>query len=438
MFEINGKYTNATVYTDMVEQEAISQIMGLCNHPAFADAKVRVMPDVHAGAGCTIGTTIELAKDMVIPNIVGVDIGCGVRSSVFKIKSELDFEALENFIVANIPTGCNVRESEHKKMNKDVRELVKQVVRDLNLGNLTYHLNSVGSLGGGNHYIEIGKLDETTYMLSVHTGSRNLGKKTCEYFQDKALDTLSGKAKEKDKIAETIKQLKSEGKEREIEKAIAAIKNEAHSYSGKIPKELAYIEGEDFDAYMENMQKCQKMAAENRRLISEDILSFLGVEVEWTFDTIHNYIEDLSIYSTCSNGENSVKKKFIIRKGAIRANLGEKVAIPLNMKDGVIIGVGKGNSEWNCSAPHGAGRLLSRSKAKETLNLDDYRAEMEAQGIKTWSVCRDTLDEAPGAYKPAEMIIEQVKDTIDILWLVKPVYNHKDHSPQRVFGKVED
>lgn len=437
MLEINGKYTNAVIYTDLIEQEAISQIMGLCNHPAFENAKIRVMPDVHAGAGCTIGTTIKLAKDMVIPNIVGVDIGCGVRSSVFAVDKEIDFEALENFIVANIPTGCNVRESEHKKMNKEVRELVKEVVRELNLGNLTYHLNSVGSLGGGNHYIEIGKLNEKTYVLSVHTGSRNLGKKTCEYYQEKALDTLSGKAKEKDKINETIKKLKAEGREREIEKAIADIKNEIHSYSGKIPKELAYIENEEFHSYMENMQKCQKMAAENRRLISEDILSFLGVKVEWCFDTIHNYIENLSVYSTCSNGINSVDKKFIIRKGAIRANQGERVAIPLNMKDGVIIGVGKGNSEWNNSAPHGAGRLLSRAKAKETLNLEEYKAEMEAQGIKTWSVCRDTLDEAPGAYKPAEMIIEQIKDTIDILWLVKPIYNHKDHSPQKVWGKEE-
>ena len=433
MFAVNGKYTNAIIYTDLVEQEAISQILGLCNHAAFENAKIRVMPDVHAGAGCTIGTTIELAKDMVIPNIVGVDIGCGVKSTIFKVKEEIDFEKLEEFIVSNIPTGCNVRASEHKKMDKNVRELIKEVVRELDLGNLTYHLNSVGTLGGGNHYIEVGKMDEHTYMLSVHTGSRNLGKKTCEYFQEKALATLSGKIKEREIISNAIAKLKAEGREKEIEQEIAKIKSDIKVQEAKIPKDLAYVEGKDFISYMENMQKCQKMAKENRRLISQDIIDFLNVEVEWEFDTIHNYIEDLSVYTTCSNGEKSVDRKYIIRKGAIRANQGEKVAIPLNMKDGVIIGVGKGNSEWNCSAPHGAGRLLSRAKAKETLNLEDYKAEMDAEGIKTWSVCKNTLDEAPGAYKPAEMIIEQVKDTIDILWIVKPIYNHKDHSETKMW-----
>ena len=430
MIELNGKYTNAKIFTDNVESEAIGQILGLCNHPAFEGAKIRVMPDVHAGAGCTIGTTVILDKKMVIPNIVGVDIGCGVLTSMFKTEAPIDFKALDDFINANIPYGMSVRESEHKKLNPVTKSKVLDIVRDLNLGSEERHLNSIGSLGGGNHYIEIGQLEDGTYALSVHTGSRNLGKKVCEYFQEKAVENVNGKADLEAEIKKTIDGLKSIGRAKAIEAEIARLRKEFKGGKTGIPKGLEYIENDDFDMYMEYMFKCQAMAAENRRLISEDILSFLGVNPEEQFDTIHNYIEEKETENYIQDKKgNPIKAgseiKYIIRKGAISARYGQMVAIPLNMRDGVIIGLGKGNFEWNSSAPHGAGRLLSRSKAKEAVSLEEFEEAME--GIQTWSVNTNTLDESPQAYKPAEEIIELVKDTIDIIAIVKPVYNFKAH-----------
>lgn len=412
MIELNGKYTDAKIFTDNIESEAIGQILGLCNHPAFEGAKIRVMPDVHAGAGCTIGTTVVLDKKMVIPNIVGVDIGCGVLTTLFELDKEIDFKSLDDFINANIPYGMSVRETEHKKLNPITKSKVLDIVRDLNLGSEERHLNSIGSLGGGNHYLEIGKLDDGTYALSVHTGSRNLGKKVCEYFQQKAVENINGKKDLQIAIKEKIAELKTSGRAKEIEKEIARLSKEFSGGKKGIAKGLEYIEGDDFDAYMKYMFMCQAMAAENRRLISEDILSFLGATVNDQFDTIHNYIEE-------SNGS------YIIRKGAISAKKDQWLAIPLNMRDGVIIGIGKGNDDWNASAPHGAGRLLSRSKAKEVVSLEEFKESME--GIQSWSVNSSTIDESPQAYKPAEEIIELVKDTIDICHIVKPVYNFKAH-----------
>lgn len=426
MFELNGKYTNAIVYTDLIEEEAISQILGLCNHPVFKDAKIRVMPDVHAGAGCTIGTTIELKENKVIPNIVGVDIGCGVLTTVFKVKGNINFKELDNFIVSEIPNGCNVRERKHPKINSKVERYINEIVDELNFGNLEYHLNSVGSLGGGNHYIEIGKLNNDTYTLSVHCGSRNLGKKVCEYFQRKAVDNVSGKKTLAIEQKKLIERLKAEGRSKDISSEIESLKEQYnHLYYG-FPIELAYIEDEDFEDYIKNMKKCQAMAKNNRQLISEDILNFLNVEIIETFDTIHNYIEELSD----SNG-----RKIIIRKGAISAKEGEKVAIPLNMKDGVVLAVGKGNSEWNCSAPHGAGRLLSRSKAKETVDMEKFKEDMK--GINTWSVCSETIDEAPDVYKPADMIVKLIKDTVTIENIVKPIYNFKAHAPEKTWAEIK-
>lgn len=413
MIELNGKYTNAKIFTDNVESEAIGQILGLCNHPAFEGAKIRVMPDVHAGAGCTIGTTVVLDKKMVIPNIVGVDIGCSVLTTIFETDAPIeDFKPLDDFINDNIPYGMSVRETEHKKLNPAIKSKVLDIVRDLGLGSETRHLNSIGSLGGGNHYLEIGKVDDNTYALSVHTGSRNLGKKVCEYFQQKAVENINGKKDLQVAIKEKIAELKASGREKQIESEIARLEKEFVGGKKGIAKGLEYIEGDDFDAYMKCMFICQAMAAENRRLITEDILSFLGAKINDQFDTIHNYIEE-------SNGT------YIIRKGAISAKKDQWLAIPLNMRDGVIIGKGKGNAEWNNSAPHGAGRLLSRSKAKEVVSLEEFKDSMK--GIQSWSVNRSTLDESPQAYKPAEEIIELVKDTIDIMAIAKPVYNFKAH-----------
>ncbi len=412
MIELKGKYTNAKIFTDNVESEAIGQILGLCNHPAFEGAKIRVMPDVHAGAGCTIGTTVVLNRKMVVPNIVGVDIGCGVLTTVFKTKETIDFKVLDDFINANIPYGMGVRNTEHRLLNKSVKAHVLDIIHDLGLGSEERHVNSIGSLGGGNHYLEIGKIDEHTYALSVHTGSRNLGKKVCEYFQQKAFENVNGKTELQEAVKSLIAGLKTAGRTKEIETEVTRLKNKFKSSKIGIPRGLEYIEGDDFDMYMKYMLKCQIMACENRRLITSDIMKFLDVAVDYQFDTIHNYIEE-------NEGA------FIIRKGAISAKEGQMVAIPLNMRDGIIIGIGKGNKEWNSSAPHGAGRLLSRSKAKKCISMEAFEESMK--GVQSWSVNRSTLDESPQAYKPAEEIIELVNDTINIVNIVKPVYNFKAH-----------
>lgn len=420
MFEIKGKYTNAKIYAEIVENEAISQIQGLCNHPAFENASIRVMPDIHAGAGCTIGTTAILNEKKIIPNVVGVDIFCGVLTTIFKIEDAIDFKALDDYITMNIPSGQNVRENLHSDINSNVKNAVEEIVRELKLGDADRHIKSIGTLGGGNHYIEIGKIDESTLVLTVHSGSRNLGKKVCEYFQEKALENISGKNELREAINELIKKLKSEHREKEISEKIVELTENFSGAKTGIPKDLAYIEGAEYDAYIKNMLKCGLMAGENRRLISKDIIDYLknaysNVEVIEQYDTIHNYIEQLN------------DGRIVIRKGAISAKKEERLTIPLNMKDGVIIGVGKGNNDWNQSAPHGAGRLLSRSAANDTLSMEDFTESMK--GINTWSVARETLDEAPGAYKPAESIINQVKDTIDIICIAKPVYNFKAHTP---------
>lgn len=413
MLEINGKYTKAIVFTDMIEQEAISQIIELCNHIAFQNAKIRVMPDVHAGAGCTIGTTIETNKKIVIPNIVGVDIGCGVTTTIFSTDKDIEFKNLNDFIENHIPSGMNVRENEHRDLDLKIKTLICEIVKELGIGKPEYHINSCGTLGGGNHYIKIGKISDNTYALSVHTGSRNLGKKVCEYFQNVAVDNMSNKKNIKKAQEEVIQKLKKQGKENEINNEISKLKQTSLSLSKSVPKELSYIENEDFDRYVTNMEKCQAVANENRRLISRDILNYLEADEKEHFDTIHNYIEKVD------------DGNIIIRKGAVSAKKGEKLAIPLNMRDGVIIGIGKGNEEWNCSAPHGAGRLMSRSKAKESVTMEEFKDSMA--GIQSWSVCRETLDESPKAYKSADSILSQVIDTIEICDVIKPVYNFKAH-----------
>lgn len=432
MLEIQGKYTNAFIYTDNVEQEAISQIYNLCNHPAFENATIRLMPDIHAGSGCTIGTTVKLNKKMIIPNIVGVDIGCGVLTTIFTTNKEIDFKSLDDFILTNVPNGNEVRKNKHKDLDKKIEQKVKEIIRDLNLGNEEYFLNSIGSLGGGNHYIEIGRINKNTYSLSVHSGSRNLGKKVCEYFQSKAKENVAGKNKIQDAQKELITKLKKEHREKEISIELMKLKNSDKFKITGIPKNLEYIEDKDFDAYIINMLKCQTMASTNRELMSKDIMKHLiheneDIKILEVFDTIHNYIEQTF--------DKNNKPIYYIRKGAISAKQGEKVAIPLNMKDGVIIGIGKGNKEWNYSAPHGAGRLMSRSKAKENVSLEEFKESMK--GIQTWSVCSETIDESPQAYKPAEEIVELVQDTIDIQYIVKPIYNFKSHTPTKSWAEIK-
>lgn len=402
MFKIKGKYTEAVVYTDNCEETAVAQIYKLCNHPAFADSIIRIMPDVHAGEGCVIGTTILLKEKKVIPDIVGVDIGCGVMATIFCLEEEPDYERLEKFIRENIPSGHDIRESVHPLLSHKVEEDVRNICDELHFCNVDAFINSVGTLGGGNHFIEIDKMGDS-YVLLVHTGSRNLGHKVCGHFTSLAVKGMKRTAQNK-----LVTSLKAESRYDEIEKELKEFSERYEKE--KFPKELSYVEGEDYYAYIRNMLRCQAVAEESRRLISADIVSFLGVKNTTIFDTVHNYIEE-------------TEDGILIRKGAVSAKVGEKVCIPLNMKDGCIIGVGKGNKDWNFSAPHGAGRVLSRSAAKSSLSVEEFRCKMA--GIHTWSVGEGTLDESPMAYKPAKDIVELVADTLDNLQTTYPVYNFK-------------
>lgn len=383
MFELVGKYTSAKVYADICETEAQAQIVQLCNHPAFEKAKICVMPDVHAGAGCTIGTTIQNTNDCIVPNIVGVDIGCGVLTSIFPAH-EIDFEALNQFIAENIPSGFSVRSSPAPYREvADIEKRLKPFCQSHGfVDKYDRYLCSIGTLGGGNHYIEVGKTSDDKYALSIHTGSRNLGKMTCDYYQSLAKVEL------------------------------AEIKKQDKQYH-HITDDLAFVRGELTRDYLNAMTVCQTFACVNRQIILKELLNYLGVSQEiHHFDTIHNYVE-------------ATPSGYIIRKGAVAAYANHTLAIPLNMRDGVLLCVGKGNVNWNYSAPHGAGRIMSRSKAKEVVTLDEFIESMD--GIQTWSVCSSTIDESPQAYKPAASIIDAIGDTVEIIDIIKPLYNYKAH-----------
>lgn len=390
------------IFTDDIEEKAVGQIVQLLAQPAFKDAKVRIMPDVHAGAGCVIGFTANLG-DKVIPNIVGVDIGCGMHVVKLGKVPGINFEFIDRFIKQNIPAGFCVNNKIQDEF--DLTELYcyseLENVNRLSLG--------IGSLGGGNHFIEIDKDGNDDYWLVIHTGSRNLGKQVACIYQNKAVAYCSIKNQAKPELESTIARLKAEGKQLEIPAAIQAINDKYKQYS--VPKELCYLEGELREQYLHDMKLCQIYAVKNRKVIAAKIVGYLkekfGAKVLEEWESIHNYIDD----------EN------MVRKGAIAAHKGQKVIIPLNMRDGSIIGVGKGNSDWNESGPHGAGRLLARGEAKRTLNVEDFKKSME--GIYSTTVDESTLDESPMVYKPAEEIISLVGDTVDIDCVIKPVYNFK-------------
>lgn len=389
---------NLKIFTDNIEDTALEQINLLLSQEAFKDCKVRIMPDVHAGAGCVVGFSANLA-DKVIPNIVGVDIGCGM--SWVKIKGNLDLSKLDEIIKSNIPSGMNIRE-EALPTNVDIKSL--RCYKKLK--NEDYLNKSLGSLGGGNHFIEVDIDDEGNSYLVVHTGSRNLGKQVCEIYQKKAMENCSYKKELEQERKQLIEKLKDAGEEKQIEQQLIKLRKK---YVGlyKLPKELCYIDGDDREDYLFDMRIAQKWAQENRKNIIEIIVTKLGLEIDEYNETIHNYIGDDNI----------------IRKGAISAKKGEIVLIPMNMRDGCLICVGKGNEDWNQSAPHGAGRLMSRMDAKNKLSMDEYKKEM--RGIYTSTATIDTLDEAPMAYKPMQEIIEKIKDTVDIIKIIKPIYNFK-------------
>ena len=399
MIELNGKYSNAVVYTDNIEQEALGQVIELINTPAFVDANVAIMPDCHAGKGCVIGFTAVM-KDKIVPNLIGVDIGCGMLT-VKLDKSELNLCSIDNYIRQNIPHGfknnnrvlANVSDIED-----DVKRIGKVLGKDF--GEL---LKGVGSLGGGNHFLELNVDSEGNKYLVIHSGSRNFGKCVAEYHQRIAEKYCSDKVKDfhKDKIDS----FRQEGKFSELQDYIEQTKSYNEKY--RTPKHLCFLEGELKNNYIYDLKVAQKYASLSRRSMADRIVKAMGLNEVSRFETIHNYIDDADI----------------IRKGAISAQYGEIVLIPLNMRDGSILARGKGNAAWNYSAPHGAGRLMSRTKAKDVLKLEDFEKEMTH--VYSTSVKQSTLDEAPMAYKSSEEIIMLIQDTVDVIDVIKPIYNFK-------------
>lgn len=366
MITIEGKYNTAKIFTNELEPSAQGQIQTMCDLEYLKDSKIRVMPDVHAGAGCTIGTTMTI-KDVAVPNMVGVDIGCGMLTIQLKNK-RINLPELDSFIRKNIPAGFSVREVPHRGHGRIHLEELKCFDK----ANLNREKNALGTLGGGNHFIEVDKDEDENLYLVIHSGSRNPGLKIAKYYQDEAYKVAGGRNQK------------------------------------EIAYELAPVMGELFENYIADMKLMQEYAMHNRRIIAEEIIDNMKLKVEGSFTTVHNYIDT---------------DNMILRKGAVSANKGEQLLIPINMRDGALICTGKGNPDWNCSAPHGSGRLYSRSEAKERFTLSAYKKEME--GIFTTSVDKDTLDECPMAYKSMDYILDAIADTCEVNRVIKPIYNFK-------------
>lgn len=393
MITLQGKYNIAKVFTDTAENEAISQIINLLNQEFVADSKIRIMPDTHAGAGCTIGTTMTIT-DKIVPNLVGVDIGCGMETAVLKDK-HIELQALDKVIHEHIPAGFEIRKEPHRFADEiDLSEL--RCKRAVNMSRAEL---SLGTLGGGNHFIELDKDDDGRLYLVVHSGSRHLGKQIAEHYQNAAYEQVRN---QKADVQALISKLKAEGREKDIEKELKKIS------SPYVEKNLAFVQGQIFDDYLHDMSIAQRYADLNRKAIIQEIVKKMKLKIVEEYTTVHNYID---------------METMILRKGAISANAGEKSLIPINMRDGSLFCVGKGNSDWNYSAPHGAGRLMSRSKAKESITLSQFKKSME--GVYSTTISQSTIDESAFAYKPMEEIIENVGDTVEIIKIIRPVYNFK-------------
>lgn len=397
MITIQGQYNIAVCYTNELEGAALEQIRAVCDRPEFSGCKIRIMPDVHAGKGCTIGTTMTI-QDKIVPGMVGVDIGCGMET-VELAECEIDFAKLDALIREKIPFGREIRDIPHF-LNSEI-DLTQ--LRCADQVNLDRAIHSIGSLGGGNHFIEVDQAGDGRLFLVVHSGSRHLGTEVADYYQNEGRRALWGGAKHQ--IQETIAKLKAEGRFREIQKTITALKKE---HELDIPKDLAYVEGKLFDDYIHDMKLTQQFAVLNRKAMVDVILEGMGLTAVDIFTTIHNYIDTDAM---------------ILRKGSVSAKKGEKLLIPINMRDGSLICIGTGNEDWNCSAPHGAGRLMSRRAALNTLSMEEFQNEMK--GIYTTCVVPDTLDESPMAYKSIEEIVSQIGPTAIIVERIRPVYNFK-------------
>lgn len=402
MFELQGKYNNCKVFTDNCENETIAQLTNLLNQEFVSGSQIRIMPDTHAGAGCVIGTTMTL-KDRVCCNLVGVDIGCGMLTIKLKEK-RINLPELDSVIKKYIPFGGDIHEEAVAYSN--IEELACAKVVNIERG-----YKSLGSLGGGNHFIEIDKSDSGDLYLVIHTGSRHLGLEVCNYYQEAGYKALQEKATGgslKDFSDALIAKLKTEGRQKEISSELAKLKTEFKMKNPSIPYELSYVEGENFKNYIHDMKIMSEHAQMNRATIAKIILKKAKLHEVERFETIHNYIDT---------------ENMILRKGSVSAQNGEKLLIPMNMRDGSLICIGKGNPDWNYSAPHGAGRLMSRSKAKESISMSDFKKSME--GIYSTCVNTSTIDESPMAYKPMNEIVENIKDTVEIVDIIKPIYNFK-------------
>lgn len=397
MFEIKGRVNTAFCYAKVVEDEAIMQIQRMCDYEFTEGSRIRIMPDVHAGKGCTIGTTMTVT-DKAVPNVVGVDIGCGMYT-VNLGKAEIDLEKFDE-AAHFVPSGMHIWEGRQERFDLQALRCYR------NLKNTKWLERSLGTLGGGNHFIEVDRASDGTNYLVIHTGSRNLGKQVAEFYQQLAVDLNKGKETYFEQRDEIIRTYKEQGRRKEIQAALEAIawqKREA-----TMPEDLCYLYGSYLEDYLHDVEICQEFARRNREKIAEVLLSRTGISGGEAFHTVHNYIDT---------------KEMILRKGAIAAHEGEKVLIPINMRDGSVLAVGKGSAKWNYSAPHGAGRLMSRTKAKATLSMEEYQSMMA--GIYTTSVSEATLDEAPMAYKALEDIIDVIQETVNVIDIMKPIYNFK-------------
>ncbi|TDQ42872.1 RtcB family protein [Aureibacillus halotolerans] len=396
MKQVSGKFTSAKIFTDNVDKTALGQIQELCDQSFAEGSTVRIMPDVHAGKGCTIGTTMTI-KDKVVPNLVGVDIGCGIVVCELNVGSkEIDFAELDQVIREKVPSGSDIRETVSDYAPHSLLNELDAIIAGFSKDRA---LKSLGTLGSGNHYIEVGEGNQGKVFLSIHSGSRSVGSAVAKHHQNKAISYHEFNPNEK---ADLIARLKAEGRYQDIQIELQNVKPKV------INKDLAYLEGSHLDDYLHDMKIAQEFAVANRFVMVQEIVKAMGWAIVDTFDSIHNYI-DLD--------------HMILRKGATSAQKGELAVIPLNMRDGSLIVKGKGNADWNYSAPHGAGRVMSRTKARANVDFDDFIKTME--GVFSTSVTRATIDEAPAAYKPKEEIIANIKETVDIVTLVKPLYNFK-------------
>lgn len=397
VLEVKGKYNIAKVYTDVLEEGALAQIETLCNQEFVKESKIRIMPDVHAGAGCTIGTTMTIT-DKVVPNLVGVDIGCGMETIAISNK-RLELQKLDKLIYEKIPSGFEVRKTPHR-YNEQIDLTQIRCIKAIKLDRAE---KSIGTLGGGNHFIEVNKDEEGHLFVVVHSGSRHLGIEVAKYYQEAGYKQLNRNDKSETEVL--IARYKSEGREKEIQNAIKEFSSQVLT---DIPFPLAYVTGNLFEDYIHDMRIVQRFAELNRKAMINDIVKGMKLDVVEQFTTVHNYIDTDAM---------------ILRKGAVSAKKGERLLIPINMRDGSLICVGKGNEDWNSSAPHGAGRLMSRIKAKQSFTVSEFKKQMT--DIYTTSVNKETLDECPMAYKTMDDIVNHIGPTADITKIIKPIYNFK-------------